>query len=725
MLLSISLIALMLVGVGITLMLNEVYIPAQLSLLVTMGIMTSIFFAVKLLRKKKEVGKAAGRILIMANTLFIVMLLASLGYEYWRWEALISNATMMKVILVLLGVFALYLNMMYFRAEVSYKEKRGNQRIKDVPDENYKEVKEVAKEAKSGKGDIAVVLGESREREGYPVVMKENDFFVHSLFVGSTGSGKTASILEPIAYQLLLQKKQGKKLGLTVVEPKRDYALQVKEYCDAMDIPYIFIDPLCEDTNTFNPMEGETNQVAEATVIVLQGLFGKQDAFFASVQELSARNVTKLLKELYGDDLDIIDVMNTLRDPDELKRKVQELKARDGMTDLVHFFEAELLGTHANQYRQFVIGLRSQLENITSNDLLRRIMTGKSDLNINKHFAEGGVLIVNTELGALGKSGNVFGQFLIMHLQNGAFNRPGPAEERIPHFMIVDEYSLYVNPEVERFLSVVRSFKVAGIFATQSLGQLEVESGKISGKAMRQTILTNCRNQLVFGGVSSEDAKQFADEFGKEKVIMRQATYKHRIFMPVFFPDSYRDTETEEYRFDPTDIMTELKKYTFIHKLMYDNQIQRPEIARGILVPKNWKKLREWEDKSVSVKLKETGIFLYRKTIEAYKNQGRKETEIEPIGPEKKVANDSFGMKDVSFAGPSNVDKMQYNEKTKSKANKPYKELEVLKEKKKESFGTPTTTVSKVSVATTSTKEVKKQNKEDIPKVTIDDGFWD
>lgn len=128
MLLSISLIALMLVGVGITLMLNEVYIPAQLSLLVTMGIMTSIFFAVKLLRKKKEVGKAAGRILIMANTLFIVMLLASLGYEYWRWEALISNATMMKVILVLLGVFALYLNMMYFRAEVSYKEKRGNQR---------------------------------------------------------------------------------------------------------------------------------------------------------------------------------------------------------------------------------------------------------------------------------------------------------------------------------------------------------------------------------------------------------------------------------------------------------------------------------------------------------------------------------------------------------------------------------------------------------------------
>ena len=61
-------------------------------------------------------------------------------------------------------------------------------------------------------------------------------------------------------------------------------------------------------------MEGETDTVAEATVVVLKGLFEKQDAFFATVQELSARNVTKLLKELHGDNMDIIDVMNTLRD---------------------------------------------------------------------------------------------------------------------------------------------------------------------------------------------------------------------------------------------------------------------------------------------------------------------------------------------------------------------------------------------------------------------------
>lgn len=711
-------------------MLNEVYIPDQVLMLVVMGVMTSLFYVIKLTKNKKQIGNAPGHILRIANTLFIVILISSLAYQYWQWEAIVTQATMMKITLVLLSILGIFLNIMYVRANLVYKEKRGNQRIKDDPEESYKEVKKVAKEAKGKKGDIAVVIGESRENEGYPVLMKENDFFMHTIIAGSTGSGKSVGTLEPLVYQLLLQKRKGKKLGLTVVEPKRDFALQVKEYCDEMEIPYIFIDPLSEDTNTFNPMEGEANQVAEATVIVLQGLFGKQDPFFASVQELSARNVTKLLKELYDDDLDIIDVMNTLRDPQLLKSKVAELKARDGVTDLVHFFENELLGKNSEKYRQFVIGLRAQLENITSNDLLRNIMTGKSDLNINKHFKEGGVLIVNTELGALGKSGNIFGQFLIMHLQNGTFNRPGPPKDRIPHFMVVDEYSLYINPEIDRFFSVARSYRVAGIFATQSLAHLEVESGKTSGKAMRQAIMTNCRNKIVYGGVSADDAREFAEEFGKDKVVMRQATYKHKIFTPVFFPDSYRDTETEEYRFDPTDIMTELKKYTFIHKLMYDNQVQRPAIARSTPVQSNWRKLREWEDRSVSGKLKKTGTFLFHKAkqIQSRKERVQMEDEIpktEQIGLERQGSNESLRMKDISFVGPINVDEIQHVPDTE---NKPYEEPILIKESeiaenldiRKE----PNEVKAAVATATKE-EEVKKEKKEYTPQVTIDDGFWD
>ena len=475
---------------------------------------------------------------------------------------------------------------------------------------------------------------------GMPIVWQGSDCFTHMLAVGPTRCGKTATILKPMIYQLLLQKKRGVPLGISVVEPKGDVAAMVNEMCLEMDIPCIHVDPDKPNSASFNPMEGETDTVAEATVVVLKGLFGKQDAFFATVQELSARNVTKLLKELHGNNMDIIDVMNTLRDQNVLQQKVSELKHRDGMTDLVHFFEAELLGSMREKYQQFVIGLRAQLENIVSNEALRTIMTGRSDVNIDEHLETGGVLAVNTALGKLRKAGDAFGQFMIMHLQNGTFRRPGTEDTRIPHFLIVDEYSRYINPDVEIFLSLAAEYKVAGIFATQSLGQLEIESGNLGPKAMKQAILTSCRNKICFGGISAQDAQDFADEFGKDKVIMRQSTYKNRILLPRLFPDSYRDTEDEEYRFDPTDLMDGIPKFNFVHKLLQDGTPQKPALAKGQFVPRNWKELREWEDgTSFKTSMKNSLLNRFQKRTKMKKEQvaGLEQTKQEgaesPIEP--------------------------------------------------------------------------------------------
>lgn len=415
------------------------------------------------------------------------------------------------------------------------------------------------------------------------------DCFTHMLVIGPTRCGKTATILKPIIYQLLTQKANGVPLGLSVIEPKGDVAAMVAEVASELGLPHTHIDPMNPNTGQFNPMEGEINDVAEATVVVLKGLFGKQDAFFATVQELSARNVTKLLKKLHGDKMDITDVLNTLRDQSVLESKVAELRRKEGNTDLVHFFESELLGSMRDKYQQFVIGLRAQLENVVSNDALRKIMTGASSINIDRHFEEGGILAVNTALGMLRSSGDAFGQFVIMHLQNGTFRRSGTEQTRIPHYLIVDEYSRYINPDVEIFLSLAAEYRVSGVFATQSLGQLELEAGKVSAKAMKRSILANCRNKIAFGGIGSEDAKEFAEIFGKDKIIMRQSTYKNKIFLPNFFPDSYRDTEDEEYRFDPTDLMDGLPSFHFVHQLMQDGALQKPGIGKGVFIPRDWK----------------------------------------------------------------------------------------------------------------------------------------
>lgn len=424
-----------------------------------------------------------------------------------------------------------------------------------------------------------------------------SDCFTHMLCVGPTRCGKTATILKPMIYQLLLQKKRGIPLGLSVIEPKGDVARMVYEMSGEMGLSCAHVDPEKANSDSFPVMKGDIDDVAEATVVVLKSMFGKQEAFFATVQELAGRNITKLLKELYQDDVNLGDVLRAMRDPILLEDKVTELASREGETDLVQFFRTELLGAQREKYNQFVIGLRAQLENITSNRHLEPILTGQSDFDIDRHFEHGGILAVNTAMGKLRKAGDAFGQFVIMHLQSGTFRRPGTEQTRVPHFLIVDEYSRYINPDVELFLSIAAEYKTAGIFAIQSLGQLEVESGKIGAKAMKQSIMTSCRNKIAFGGLSYQDAIEFSREFGKKQIIRRESTFKQQTLIPNILPETYRDTEKEEDRIFYTQLMDGLPKFHFVTKLLQDGTPQPPRIARGSFVPHNWREKREWEPK--------------------------------------------------------------------------------------------------------------------------------
>lgn len=428
-----------------------------------------------------------------------------------------------------------------------------------------------------------------------PIIIGGNDPFTHFLITGPTRCGKTSTILLPTIFQLLEQKKRGKRLGFSLVEPKGDLIWEVEEFCREMEIPYVLLDPSNPNTDFFNVMEGDIDVVIEVTVAVLQSLFGKQEAFFQTLAELSTRNVTKLLKLLKGDNLTLLDLLATLRDEKLLRQHVEDLRDKIGPSDLISFFDNEMFGSLADQYRKLIIGLRAQLENMTGNEKLRHIIANKSSINLDKHLENGGVLLVNTDLGRLKKAGDAFGMFVTMHIQSAALRRPGTEETRTPHFMIVDEYARYINPDVEMFLSVAASSRVAGIFAIQSLGQLEIESGRIGAKAMKQAILTNCRNKIAFCGLSSADANEFAEEFGKDVVIMRQSTYKNKILLPKFFPESYRDTEAEEYRYRPTYLQDQMKRFHFICKILNDGTPQKPIEGVGAFVPRNWKEQRSWE----------------------------------------------------------------------------------------------------------------------------------
>ncbi|MCM3240764.1 type IV secretory system conjugative DNA transfer family protein [Heyndrickxia oleronia] len=422
-----------------------------------------------------------------------------------------------------------------------------------------------------------------------------DDPFTHTLIIGPTRCGKTATIIKPIIYQILDSRRKGRKVGLSVIEPKGDVAAMVKETCDWMGEDCIHIDPNSPTSDRINVMQGEKDDVAEATVAVLKSLFGKQEAFFATVQELSTRKITLLLKELYGDNMDITDVLTNLRDQDVLMKNVYKLQQKQGDTELVKFFVNELMGSLKDKYNQLIIGLRAQMENITSNEKLKRIITGNSTFSIDEHFENGGILAVNTALGSLGKAGDAFGQFVTMHLQLGTFRRKGTERTRIDHYFIIDEYSRYINPDVERWLSISAEYRVAGMFAIQSPAQLEVEAGQISGKAMKQAIMTSTRNKIIFGGLAANDAIELARELGQDRVVYKDKSFDGNPLKNII-PKGYRIKEEDKDRYPYTLLMDGLPRFHFVHKLLQQGHPQPPGIAVGGFVPRDWKEQLVRED---------------------------------------------------------------------------------------------------------------------------------
>ncbi|MCG0277832.1 MAG: TraM recognition domain-containing protein [Thermanaeromonas sp.] len=312
-------------------------------------------------------------------------------------------------------------------------------------------------------------------------------------------------------------------IGITVVGPKGDFSADVAEMARTLGIPVIFINPEDPDTPRFNPLEGDALTVAEIMKTVLQSLFGKQEAFFRQVQGVMARNTVLLLKAAYGDNLDIKMMTEVLRDESQLLNCLQTVKRKErGPTSLTQYFRQEVLGKNKEEMFRHALGLRLQLENITGNALLNRVLVGKSDVNLERHLEGGGVLVVNTAMGRFGKLGDVFGQFIIMHFQSAVFRRPGNERTRPYHVLYVDEFPRYVNPDFERLLAIGRSFRCATVLALQTTAQLLLESKP----AFRDIVLENCRNKIVLNLGSAEDAKTFAEEFGKRAIIKKSRTYK-------------------------------------------------------------------------------------------------------------------------------------------------------------------------------------------------------
>ncbi|RKJ46317.1 hypothetical protein D7X33_34315 [Butyricicoccus sp. 1XD8-22] len=101
---------------------------------------------------------------VFSISLYLAFSLSGLVYHNWKMESLLSSFSMMKISLFVLVAIIVYLNVVYIRAEISYKRKRGNQRIQKEPKKSQIDVWR-EKKKKQEENVISIQLGQSTESE--------------------------------------------------------------------------------------------------------------------------------------------------------------------------------------------------------------------------------------------------------------------------------------------------------------------------------------------------------------------------------------------------------------------------------------------------------------------------------------------------------------------------------------------------------------------------------
>lgn len=480
-----------------------------------------------------------------------------------------------------------------------------------------------------------------------PVILPAKDRFLHMLILGPTGCGKTSQSIIPMIWRDINnpEKINEKPLGVTVLEPKGDLAEKVyamvnyknqlidkkiaegtyNQETDGIKRKVLYFNPILNDCPYFNPLVGDEDDVIENMCSTFNMLNADSPQYFKDMTDGLVRRAVKLLKRLLGDQATLLDLNTLVWNVGDEGRKnyVMPLKKLTRMPDGrpirpdIKRENDELIDWFFNDYYAGIggakgapktyentSGVRTQISKLVSNTYLKKVLNpprpneeGYTEslhiphINFDEALAEGMVITMSTCQGKLRDLGRFLGYFIILQLQAAVFRRPGTEDTRTHNMLYIDEFQVYSNPGFADMLTQGRSYRVASHLATQARAQIGMGSGK-DGKNFVELVSTNCRNKIIYPGVSFTDAKFYSDEFGTEKVEKEEVGYNEKYIFNTAGTTKVtrRLTEKEEQRFTPTAIM-DRPFGQITYRIVSHNSVQAPGVSKISYIPADINKI--------------------------------------------------------------------------------------------------------------------------------------
>lgn len=322
-----------------------------------------------------------------------------------------------------------------------------------------------------------------------------------------------------------------RNLGLTYVSAEPESINKILKIVENYDMPVNIVDPSNPKSIGINPfIYKDPIKTGIAISSVLKGLFAYhrpdlQMAFRENAAIQILENLSILLKEMYPrlnadaiptleDLLDCLNDFSLVQNMTEEMKKIPELAEKYKI--LIKYFENSFYdtGSDVDFTRQSVFTASTELDNLLRYPTIKNLLCNRvNNIDFDKALAEGEITLVCTRRGDLGATAHkAFGMFFLLLMQQSVLSRPGNDNSRVPHFLYIDDFPDFISKAIEPVYTIYRKYKVATVLDSQNLSQLAGDIDGATGKKIKETILANCVNKVIFGNALPEDIEWWQKE---------------------------------------------------------------------------------------------------------------------------------------------------------------------------------------------------------------------
>ena len=364
------------------------------------------------------------------------------------------------------------------------------------------------------------LVGDTTAGKPMPVHFPEDLLRRHHLYVARTRMGKS-TLMHHIAVHKMREKAEGRDGdAIVVIDPHTDLVdgilehvpdsltdrVRVIDLSDASRSPGINL----LDTRVFS----DRDRTADSVVRVAKGLWEQWGPRMQSILEQTVKTLHEANEHPATDEHEQHTILDGLRllsnDP---YRNAVLAKVSDPY--LLEWWARDFGSWHRQYKAEALAPVQTRLSYYASSKKARAILgQRRSTIDIRETILDGGVLLVSTSQGTVGRDVAALVGASLLNLVDAVIREQGSLrlDQRRGALVVVDEMQTMPGVDYESMLSELGKFGASFVLATQSLAKLDDLS-----RTMRDTLLANVGCLAVFQ-VAGSDARHLVWELGKDRV---------------------------------------------------------------------------------------------------------------------------------------------------------------------------------------------------------------